>query len=80
MLLFLVDLINIEKFRISFHFFYSFSFILRSRATSVYHLTNVKKDKELSIINVTCYYLLLNTFDLICLFINIVNIYSLSFQ
>ena len=35
MLLFLVDLINIEKFRISFRFFYSFSFILRSRATSV---------------------------------------------
>ena len=38
MLLFLVDLINIEKFRISFRFFYSFSFILRSRATSVYIL------------------------------------------
>ena len=35
MLLFLVDLINIEIFRISFSFFYSFSFILRSRATSV---------------------------------------------
>ena len=34
MLLFLVDLINIEIFRISFSFFYSFSFILRSRATS----------------------------------------------
>ena len=34
MLLFLVDLINIEKFRISFSLFYSFSFILRSRATS----------------------------------------------
>ena len=34
MLLFLVDLINIEIFRISFNFFYSFSFILRSRATS----------------------------------------------
>ena len=34
MLLFLVDLINIKKFRISFRFFYSFSFILRSRATS----------------------------------------------
>ena len=34
-LLFLVDLINIEIFRISFSFFYSFSFILRSRATSV---------------------------------------------
>ena len=35
MLLFLVDLINIEIFRISFNFFYSFYFILRSRATSV---------------------------------------------
>ena len=35
MLLFLVDLINIEIFRISFSFFYSFSFILHSRATSV---------------------------------------------
>ena len=35
MLLFLVDLINIEIFRISFSFFYSFSFILRSRATSI---------------------------------------------
>ena len=34
MLLFLVDLINIEIFRISFNFFYSFSFILRNRATS----------------------------------------------
>ena len=34
MLLFLIDLIKIEKFRISFRFFYSFSFILRSRATS----------------------------------------------
>ena len=34
MLLFLEDLINIEKFRISFRFFYSSSFILRSRATS----------------------------------------------
>ena len=34
MLLFLVDLINIEIFRISFNFFYSFYFILRSRATS----------------------------------------------
>ena len=34
MLLFFVDLINIEIFRISFSFFYSFSFILRSRATS----------------------------------------------
>ena len=44
---------------------------------AVYYLTNVKKDKELSIINVTCYYLLLNTFDLICLFINIVNMFSL---
>ena len=44
---------------------------------AVYNLTNVKKDKELSIINVTCYYLLLNTFDLICLFINIVNMFSL---
>ena len=29
---FLVDLINIEIFRISFSFFYLFSFILRSRA------------------------------------------------
>ena len=37
MLLFLVDLINIEIFRISFSFFYSFSFILRSRATSSTH-------------------------------------------
>ena len=37
MLLFLVDLINIEKFRISFRFFYSFSFILRSRAISVWY-------------------------------------------
>ena len=37
MLLFLVDLINIEIFRISFSFFYSFSFILRSRATSVWY-------------------------------------------
>ena len=37
MLLFLVDLINIEKFRISFRFFYSFSFIFRSRATSVWY-------------------------------------------
>ena len=37
MLLFLVDLINIEKFIISFRFFYSFSFILRSRATSVWY-------------------------------------------
>ena len=35
MLLFLVDLINIEIFRIPFSFFYSFYFILRSRATSV---------------------------------------------
>ena len=35
MLLFFVDLINIEIFRISFSFFYSFSFILRSRATSL---------------------------------------------
>ena len=34
MLLFLVDLIHIEIFRISFSLFYSFSFILRSRATS----------------------------------------------
>ena len=38
MLLFLVDLINIEKLRISFRFFYSLSFfnfiILRSQATS----------------------------------------------
>ena len=34
MLLFLVDLINIEIFRIPFSFFYSFYFILRSRATS----------------------------------------------
>ena len=34
MLLFLVDLINIEIFRISFSLFYSFSFILCSRATS----------------------------------------------
>ena len=37
MLLFLVDLINIEIFRISFSFFYSFSFILRSRVTSVWY-------------------------------------------
>ena len=37
MLLFLVDLINIEKFRISFSLFYSFSFILCSRATSVWY-------------------------------------------
>ena len=37
MLLFLVDLINIEIFRISFSFFYSFSFIFRSRATSVWY-------------------------------------------
>ena len=37
MLLFLVDLINIEKFRISLSLFYSFSFILRSRATSTGH-------------------------------------------
>ena len=37
MLLFLVDLINIEIFRISFSFFYLFSFILRSRATSVWY-------------------------------------------
>ena len=37
MLLFLVDLINIEIFIISFSFFYSFSFILRSRATSVWY-------------------------------------------
>ena len=37
MLLFLIDLINIEKFRISFRLFYSFSFILRSRATSVWY-------------------------------------------
>ena len=37
MLLFLVDLINIEKFRISFRLFYSFSFILRSRATSIWY-------------------------------------------
>ena len=35
MLLFLVNLINIEKFRISFSLFYSFSFIIRSRATSI---------------------------------------------
>ena len=35
MLLFLVDLINIEIFRIPFNFFYSFYFILRSRATSL---------------------------------------------
>ena len=41
MLLFLVDLINIDKLRISFRFFYSLSFfnfiILRSRATSVWY-------------------------------------------
>ena len=37
MLLFLIDLINIEKFIISFRFFYSLSFILRSRATSVWY-------------------------------------------
>ena len=37
MLLFLIDLINIEKFRISFRFFYSFFFIFRSRATSVWY-------------------------------------------
>ena len=44
MLLFLVDLINIEKFRISFRFFYSFSFILRSRATSVTQLHLIIKN------------------------------------
>ena len=38
MLLFLIDLINIEIFRISFSLFYSFSFILRSRATSVWYI------------------------------------------
>ena len=37
MLLFLVDLINIEIFIIPFSFFYSFYFILRSRATSARH-------------------------------------------
>ena len=51
MLLFFIDLINIEKFRISFSFFYSFSYILRSRATSqvalrgVYN-TNMGKDSR----------------------------------
>ena len=34
---FLIDLINIEKFRILFSLFYSFSFILRSRATSIWY-------------------------------------------
>ena len=33
--MFLIGLINIEIFKISFSFFYSFSFILRSRATSL---------------------------------------------
>ena len=44
MLLFLVHLINIEKLIISFRFFYSFSFILRSRATSVWYqsLTSIR--------------------------------------
>ena len=38
------DLINIEIFRISFNFFYSFSFILHSRATSVWYqsLTSIR--------------------------------------
>ena len=48
MLLFLVDLINIEIFRISFSFFYSFSFILRSRATSRVYPINDKKSNQLS--------------------------------
>ena len=50
MLLFLVDLINIEKFRISFRFFYLFSFILRGRATSVWYqsLTSIR-DQVISI-------------------------------
>ena len=34
---FLVDLINIENLIISFRFFYSLSFILRSRATSIWY-------------------------------------------
>ena len=38
MLLFLINLINIEIFRISFSFFYSFSFILRIRAISSSHV------------------------------------------
>ena len=53
MLLFLVDLINIEIFRISFNFFYSFYFILRSRATSecrcharMVHCNELKEMKE----------------------------------
>ena len=50
MLLFLVDLINIEIFRISFCFFYLFSFILRSRATSVCIVVIIKfvLDQEMS--------------------------------
>ena len=50
MLLFLVDLINIEIFRISFRFFYSFSFILRSRATSVwYQSLTLIRDQVISV-------------------------------
>ena len=45
MLLFLVDLINIEIFRISFSFFYSFSFILCSRATSTSNMDFISKMK-----------------------------------
>ena len=54
MLLFLVDLINIEIFRIPFSFFYSFYFILRSRATSVGMGDMVKHSLHAPSIKVLC--------------------------
>ena len=57
MLLFLVDLINIEKFRISFCFFYSFSFILRSRATSVWYQSHQRV--ILATLRVICFRLIM---------------------
>ena len=59
MLLFLVDLINIENLRILFRFFYSFSFfnfiILRSQATSFWYqsITSIR-DQVISVCFDSC--------------------------
>ena len=66
MLLFLVDLINIENLRISFRLVYSLSFfsfiIIRSRATSIwYHSLTSIRDQVISV----CFKFLFGVFQII---------------
>ena len=77
MLLFLVDLINIKIFRISFNFFYSFYFILRSRVTSVWYQSLISiRDRIIFI----CFTFLIRFFSLSLLCFSLSILISSSFR